>query len=149
MTELNIEYAPKTGNEELDPWNDRLVEYLRKYLSQPFDRGDPSSGDFAVGDLTTDGTWNDLDLSSIVPEDAIAVILNVVVKDADGVGSNISFRKNGNSNTVNIASVQTQVANLNNDAQRTVFCDTDTKIEYKADDVSWTTISITVSGWYK
>ena len=148
MTELNIEQAPITGNEDVDLWNDRLVEVLRKYLSQPFDRGDPSSNDFEVGDLTTDETWNDLDLSSIVPEDAIAVILSVRVQDGQA-GNVVKFRKKGNSNTNNSVSIRTQVADVNIDQQVTVFCDTSRVIQYYGTNTTFTTINIVVSGWYK
>jgi hypothetical protein len=148
MTELNIEYAPKTGNDELDPWNDRLVEFLRKYLSQPFDRGDPSAYDFTLGDLTTNGTWQDLDLSSIVPEDAIAVVLRVSIQD-DATNNVLRFRKNGNSNTHSMQVVNTQVADLVNNAQFIVFCDTDRVIEYYATNTTWTAINIVVTGWFK
>ena len=148
MTELNIEYAPPTDNEDLDSWNDRLVEVLRKYLSQPFDRGDPSDNDFAVGDLTTDGTWNDLDLSSIVPEDAIAVILKVTVTD-NAASSLLQFRKNGNSNAKSDQRVRTQVADIPNHADMIVPCDTGRVIEYMATNTTWSTINITVAGWFK
>ena len=124
------------------------VEVLRKYLSQPFDRGDPSSNDFEVGDLTTDETWNDLDLSSIVPEDAIAVILSVRVQDGQA-GNVVKFRKKGNSNTNNSVSIRTQVADVNIDQQVTVFCDTSRVIQYYGTNTTFTTINIVVSGWYK
>jgi hypothetical protein len=149
MTELNIEYAPESENSEQDVWHDRIVEYLRKYLSQPFDRGDPSAVDFSLGDLTTDATWRDLDLSSIVPEDAIAVMLRVNVLDADGVSSAIQFRKKGNSNSISAPTVRTIVANVYNDAQPLVFCNTSRVIQYYADDVTWTAITIAVTGWFK
>ena len=60
---------------------------------QYVDRGDPSSWDFQEGDLTTDNTWRDLDLSSIVPSGAVAVHLYVLIKD-DTANKNIKFRKN-------------------------------------------------------
>jgi hypothetical protein len=149
MTELQIEYPPNIDDNALQTWLEKLTEFLRKYLSQPFDRGDPADWDFEVGDLTTDAAWNDLDLSGIVDEDAIAVILRVIVQDADGVESAIAFRKNGNSNVHSSLRVRTQVAGVRNDAQLIVFCDTDRKIEYNASDVTWTAINIAVVGWYK
>jgi hypothetical protein len=148
MTELNIEYAPKTGDDELDTWNDRLVEYLRKYLSQPFDRGDPSSVDFAVGDLTTDETWNDLDCSSVVPEDAIAIIFKVSIRDG-AINSTFKIRENGNSNIVNTAGLRTQVANQSISAQWIIPCDTSRVVEYWGTDLTFTSISITIMGWFK
>ena len=39
------------------------------YLTKGYvKRDDPVNADFAMGDFTKDGTWHDLDLSSIVPE---------------------------------------------------------------------------------
>jgi hypothetical protein len=148
MTELNIEYAPKTGDDELDTWNDRLVEYLRKYLSQPFDRGDPSSPDWEETDLTTDETWNDLDCSSIVPEDAIAIILYVKIRHS-GANKILKFRKNGNSNEYNIMHLKTQVADITTQQQGIVFCDSDRVIEYYGSDITFDLIDITIIGWFK
>ena len=148
MTELNIEYAPKSEDSDRDNWHDRIVEYLRKYLSQPFDRGDPASADFAVGDLTTDNTWNDLDLSSIAPEDTIAVILRVSIDD-DSATSRINFRKNGNSDIIASPTARMQVAGIPVDHEVIVFCDTSRVIEYRGTNTTFSTIDITVLGWFK
>ena len=111
------------------------------------DRGDPAAADFAVGDLTTDGTWNDLDLSSIVPAGAIAVHFTLAIRD-DAVGTTIQFRKNGNSNTVNAALSLCLVANIDNYTEHMVVCDAGRIIEYNAANTTWTTVSIRVRGWW-
>ena len=36
--------------------------------------------DYQLGDLTTDATWRELDLSSIVPVGAVAISLNVTAR---------------------------------------------------------------------
>lgn len=112
------------------------------------DRGDPASVDFDEGDLTTDNTWNDLDLSSIINNSrAKAVVLRLVVED-DAVASIFSVRKNGNSNSVAIPSLRTQVANVATDGMLIVACDTSQVIEYRASNLAWVSIGIVVIGWF-
>jgi hypothetical protein len=111
------------------------------------DRGDPGAADFDQGDLTTDGTWNDLDLSSIVPAGATEVLLYVRMYD-DAVDKGISFRENGNSNTFNIESVNTVVANANAYGSPIVKLDINRIIEYSAANNTYTFINITVRGWW-
>lgn len=112
------------------------------------DRGDPAAYDFDEGDLTTDGTWRDLDLSGIVPAGAKTVQLFVIVID-DTVGRNFQFRKNGNSNEYNHTVARSYVANVASYCDMTVSCDTDRKIEYKASNVAWSGIGIVVRGWWR
>jgi len=116
--------------------------------SQYVDRGDPDTGwDFALGDLTTDDTWNDLDLSSIVPAGAVAVNLAIQIND-DISDSSIHFRKNGNINADTIISSRTQVASIILEKSFIVGCDTDRIVEYNANAVTWVTINIMVLGWW-
>ena len=111
------------------------------------DRGDPASNDFEKEDLTTDGTWNDLDLSSIVPANAEAVLLYVAIDD-DAVSSQIAFRKNGNTNEQALGRVRVQVANVYVDADMVISLDSNRVIEYKATNTTFTGISICVKGWW-
>jgi len=110
-------------------------------------RGDPAAVDFAVGDLTTDATYRDLDLSAIVPAGAKAVVLRVGIND-DVAGSAVIFRRNGNTNTIVNANLNTQVANLGIAATMIVACDENRVIEYWATSTTWTAIAITVAGWF-
>lgn len=112
------------------------------------DRGDPADWDYTQADLTTDGTWRDLDLSSIVPDGAKAVLLYVELLD-DSVGAHIRFRKNGNSNSINISRVRTQITNLFIDQDLVIPCDANRIIEYNTSPIVFTTIRITVKGWWK
>lgn len=114
---------------------------------QYIDRGDPASVDKAVGDFTTDETWNDLDLSAIVPAGAIAILFNIQVKD-DAADSSMLFRENGNSNAYNVASVRTQVANVISDADLIVSCDAGRVIEYYGSNLAFVSIDLTVRGWF-
>ena len=116
------------------------------------DRGDPASYDFAVGDLTTDGTWktagSGLDLSGIVDAGATAVLLRVHVID-DALGSTIEFRKSGSSNAINISMVEPPVVNVSLYADLIVPLASDRIVEYKGANVTFTTINIAVKGWWK
>jgi len=110
------------------------------------DRGDPSSYDYTQADLITNGQWYDLNLSGIVPANAKAVVLKVVVKD-ESVGIGISLRKNSNTRTCNAPSVTTQAANIYNVSSLIVACDENRVIEYLAANTTWDTINILVAGW--
>lgn len=66
------------------------------------DRGDPASPDFTEADLTLDGSWNSLDLSAIIPSDAVLVLVHGYMEDTVDT-DNIHFREPGNSNTANAA----------------------------------------------
>lgn len=112
------------------------------------DRGDPATVDFETADFTTDNTWRDLDLSAIVPAGAKAVHFWTAIKD-DAVSSDMRYRKNGNTSSVNMAQVTTQVANVTRNADITVACDTNRIIEYRGDNLTFTDIVLIVRGWWK
>lgn len=113
------------------------------------DRGDPSSVDFAIGVLTVDAAFHDLDLSAIVPDGTTAVLLNVQVTSS-AAGGVMDFRKKGNSNSINIGRVITQVGSVLNSVDIVVPCSTARVIEYKVSGgVSWTPINITVKGYWR
>ncbi len=119
------------------------VQQLTRYA----DRGDPVNADFTLGDLTTDGTFQDLDLSSIVPAGAVAVDLTVFVSD-NAPNSFILFRKKGNSNISAVKTVRTQSALAGNDGGFTVACDSNRVIQYVTTNTTFSIISITVTGWF-
>lgn len=125
--------------------------FLREALTGVYhmyvDRGDPTSADFAKEDLPVRNAWHDLDLSSIVPKTARAVLLYVTIK-IGAANRVIRFRKNGNAQGIVISGVRTQVADVYNTNDMIVACDTDGIIEYWIEDVAWTIISVTVKGWW-
>jgi len=95
------------------------------------DRGDPASWDWDQTDLTMDANWYDLDCSGVVPAGAIAIVFAVSISDAT-VNTYLRLRKNGNSNDINRGLVRIQVANVYNDAEFTVACDSNRIVEYYA-----------------
>ena len=111
------------------------------------DRGDPSSYDWDYTDLTIDSNWHDLDCSSIVPNDAVAILFNMRIKD-DATNSWMQFRKNGQSNDVNVASFRTQCANVFIENEFIVSCDSDKIVEYRVLNTTWSDIEVAIKGWF-
>lgn len=110
------------------------------------DRGDPATGDFEVGDLTTNNAWHDLDLSGIVTAGATHVCISLTAECACGTGKG-RFRKNGNSNEYNMLWVTSYNPNKDAHISGFVALDGDLKIEYKIADITWATFRILVCGW--
>ncbi|MBN1823915.1 MAG: hypothetical protein JW803_06325, partial [Endomicrobiales bacterium] len=115
-------------------------------LNSFIDRGDPLNPDY--DDLDTDGEWHDLDLSSIVPADAKAVLLYVAMRD-DTVQVAISLRREGNTNLANVGQLANQVVNAWVTSDYIIPCNSDRVIEYQTDNTTFTDLSITVKGWWK
>lgn len=128
-------------NEEMKRIDDKINNKIR-------DIGDSTAVDFTEADLTTDGTWYDLDLSSVIPKGAKWVILAVEVKD-NAAASELLFRKNGYYNDKNVGRIATQVANISTYSDIIVQVDKDGKIEYKGSNLAFTAINITVKGTMK
>jgi hypothetical protein len=113
------------------------------------DRGNPASEayDYTLSDFTTDATWRDLDLSAIVPAGAKAI--QVFISIEDGTTEKYFFlRKNGNTSFYNVVGNRTQVANVLTSYTITVGCDANQVVEYRASNVTFTTINLMVAGWY-
>lgn len=111
------------------------------------DRGDPSAADYLVADLTTDGAFHDLDLSSIVPAGAKAVRFSIVLID-DLVAAVVLLRQKGNTNIYNIDRTGIQVANQAIVASPIVSCSTARIVEYLTTNTTFTYIGITIRGWF-
>ena len=112
------------------------------------DRGDPAAWDFIKTDLTLNGTWQELDLSAIVPVGVTEVFMHVGIDNASA-NKTFELRKNGRANAISVVLMRTQVADLTIFNDFLISCDADRKIEYKAVDVVWTSIYIVVTGWIK
>lgn len=112
------------------------------------DRGDPVTWDWQVGDLTTDGAWHDLDLSTIVPAGTKAVLMRANIVD-NLVNQLLYFREKGNSGWQNSSLLTTQVANQGINHDVVVAVDANRVIQYWASSTTWTTINIAVRGYWK
>ena len=112
------------------------------------DRGDPTGWDLDHTGMVADSAWHDWDLSAIVPDGAVAVLLGVHIANTSATQS-LMFRKNGNVNNFNIAEARTQVATVYNDTDVIVACDQNRVIEYwLALGGTWL-VYLTVRGWWK
>ena len=110
------------------------------------DRGDPASWDYSKADLTTDGQWHTLDLSSIVPEGATLVHLKIKAQIAYN-NMIIGFCKKGIVNKQNGATLMIRHGNNEYYEEAWVACDADRKIEYWTSDQTWVMLDILVRGW--
>jgi hypothetical protein len=113
------------------------------------DRGDPSAYDFALADFTFDSTWNDLDLSGIVPSGAYAVDISATITSTNA-GYTMYFRKNANTNYHNSLNQQLPVAAMSLTMNGIVPYDSvNEKIQYfAANAAGWTKCNFVVKGWY-
>lgn len=105
--------------------------------------------DFTLAaDLTTDGTWRTLDLSSILPEGAVAANIWVYAVD-DAAGSLFMMRPYGVSDAGGYAQphLRTQVVDKGLDGTFLLGVSTDRKIEYYATNTTWSQIYVSVVGW--
>lgn len=100
--------------------------------------------DFVETDLTGDGTWRELDLSSIIPADAKSVCMHVWFKDSTIVS--FKFRKKGQAGEQQVLQCLNYVVNVYHAYQGFVAVDKDKIIEYylsaPLDDAG-----ITICGW--
>jgi len=103
--------------------------------------------DFEAGDLTVDNAAHDLDLSSIVPSGAKAVVLFLAIADAT---INLSFAiRRSDSDTHAGVHARTQVANISVFSNGTVTLPSDDSrvIRYVAE-TGLSSISVSVTGWF-
>jgi hypothetical protein len=110
-------------------------------------RGDVAAADFAVGNFTCDGTWRDLNLSSIVGAAQVLVHLRVGISDADAY-TYAYFRKKGFANAINIAQARVQNWAVGYLAQVWVETDANGVIQYLVNTTP-DALGVTVLGWMK
>ena len=142
---------PGSRQELIEQLNVELLRIAEKIadksdIGKLVNRGDAATWDFELADFTTDTAWHRLDLSSIVPSDAIMVKLFVRIKDG-AIDSYILFRKRGNAYSYNRSELRTQVANQFTSGDIDVFCDSNQVIEYYGSNLTFTKIDVTVKGW--
>ena len=131
------------------------VESNENFLTQEqekghrfYGRGDIAAVDFSLSSLTTDGAYHNLDLSLIIPNGTVAVLLRVALVD-DAAGSYILFRKKGDANAHRAMVVRSQVANVWTDADGIMPIGESKKLEYKASNLTFSDMLIVVKGWWK
>lgn len=124
-----------------------ISEAMKGVFPMFVDRGDPTTYDFAKEDLTLDGSWHNLDLDGIIPSIARSILISGHL-EGNGVDWKISFRKKGNANEINHEGFETIRAGVERHRSGIVAVGSDKIIEYKADNQSWATLSLTIRGWW-
>jgi len=124
----------------------QAYEYI-KQQGMFIDRGDASGHDWSLGDLTMDGSWHDLDLSSIVPQYANAVLLRIESNNAF-VATLFQLRTKGNANAHNVARYLTAQGGIEDYTSLIVAPDPDRVIEYFGSGVGWNSFDIIIGGWW-
>lgn len=109
-------------------------------------RGAPALWDFATGDFTKDGAFHDLDLSSIVPAGAKAVHCRLYIR-AGTVAAQALFAKKGDGASKNLTQAFIQVSLVKYSVDFFCALDENRFIEYKFDNITWTSINLCVRGW--
>lgn len=148
ITDKPTEFAPeahKTGHQ--DGGADEIDATGLTGRVNYVDRGDPAVQDWSTATLTENGTWNDLDCSAIVPDGAKAIIFFIHASDDTAAGE-ITLRKKGNINTYNVGGLTHQVANVSTQSQIIIPCDVNRVIQYWITNKVWSTIRITICGWF-
>lgn len=104
--------------------------------------------DFGLVSFTIDGTWkiDGLDLSGIVPVGAKAVQLTLYITD-DAANSTFQIRQDA-TNVYNAIIGITQVANIPLQRTAIVGINADRLMDYQGTNVVFTTVSVSVLGWF-
>ena len=110
------------------------------------DRGDPANYDFTLGDFTTNEAWHDLDLSGIIPINAVGVFIICII-DGAIAEKGIRFRKKGNIYDRSMTYQLLQVGNQYIVGNFFVAVGNDGIIEYKVNNITWSVINFAVRGW--
>lgn len=150
-------------------WNTKMLAYLaighetdgtHGTKSGFQDRGDPASSDLeegggesdfsSVGDV--DGTWFEFDMNSIagVPTAAKAILVDLLVRDAETANVAVEMRDSDQSNTANRGRLFIQATGVNNTGDFIIPI-TDGKIDIRGSGLKFsdfTSIVLTVKGWW-
>lgn len=124
-----------------------MREAMKGLVEMYIDRGDPAAYDYVKTDLVLNGTWQDLDLSLLVPAGAKAILLCSHI-EGNAVDWRINFRKKGNTNEINHCGMDTLRANVERHRTSIVACDANRVIQYNADNQAWTTLDLAIRGWW-
>lgn len=113
------------------------------------DRGDPAGAwDIEEGDLTLDGTWRDLDLSSLITDSDATLIHMRLAARATTANKYFQLRKNGNTNEGNTQDVFTLDAGILIRGDGYCMVDSSLYVEYRGH-ADLDRAKIFVRGWFK
>jgi hypothetical protein len=106
----------------------------------------PEVPDFTLagGDFTTDGNWHTLELGGILP--GVGCCVRLFAQVEDNLPSDLFFRRPDGAGAE--AEVQAISAGRPNGLEFSVNLNGTTRVEYMASNTVWTTIELTVIGWF-
>lgn len=113
------------------------------------ERGDPVNPDWISTSFKYDGVWRVLDCRSIVPEGTTLIHFRGLIK-ATTAGMTLYLRKPGKDNDVDLASMVTQVANIQIGSDMWICCDANRAVQYMSTTktpTGPTLLNLTIVGW--
>lgn len=130
-----------------DPDEDNVIAVPQTEAVKFVEREDADAYDFLESDLTMDADWHDLDLSAVVPEGAVMIILHVRYQRSVAVGRLEFIGKTGASTWT---SQRLYINEANNMHSQAVFlpCDSTRVIRYTTNNATLTYIWGVVAGWF-
>jgi len=118
------------------------------FLTSSFvDRGDNTSYDFMSGDFIKDNAWHEFDVSGIVPANAKAVLFATMVLCTATMKS-FAIKKADNHYNINKSFVFSTVAGVLQSADWVCPIGPDGKLKYFVSPATWSTINLTIKGWW-
>lgn len=111
-------------------------------------RGNLEDWDWDQGDLTTDGTWYELDCSSIVPTGTVLIFFYLILTD-NLVNQVFIMKHPDHEDNYSAVGFATQTANSGMRGVVPVPCDSNRKIKYYGSNTTFTSIDLTIVGWIK
>jgi len=112
------------------------------------DMGNSAAVDFDKNDLTTDGNWNQLDLSGKIPATARLVKIRVYLSPSAGA-SVVLICKNGHSNRINVDGMHVEVATGYVYRTCDVAIGADGLLEYNITDTAYSNCDFTIMGYFR
>ena len=113
-----------------------------------YNRGVITTADFEIADLTLDGTYQELDLSSIVPANTGFVLVSIEVVNAQ-VSKMFVLAESDQTNWLGEHRLMIHFTNQQMNARVWFALGTDLKLRYKATQFGWATVNLTVMQWKK
>lgn len=136
----------------ITPGGFRFLQQIAEILRSTYGykaRAETAGPDWVLANLTTDGAEHDLDMSAVsAAKGAYAVLLRVLIRDDDAIGSSFTLRPTAWSGSTNVFRLVNQVAGQPLDGTAIIKLDDAMKFEYVAEDVSWNLLSIYILGWF-
>lgn len=109
---------------------------------------EPTADDFDETTLTDDVLWHDLDLSSIIPPDATAILVFVKVQD-NVANSHVHFRRSDQSAEFQMTETCTQVGNqIHNNTFTCGVIGQKVSVQCVPKPTDFTFIDIIILGWW-